>query len=228
MRTYHRYGVYYAPPAGSALARFGAAWLGWDAEAAREVAHPEVPGLDVATLTATPRKYGFHATLKPPFRLAEGQDATVLADAVAHLAGRLAPVEVPPLALRRLGRFLALVPSHPSPDLARLAAACVTKLDRFRAPADAPELARRRRAGLTPHQERNLLAWGYPYVLDDFRFHLTLSGALTEDTARAAQAVLAPLTAPFCDAPLVVREICLFGERTDGRFHLVHRYPLTG
>lgn len=228
MPDYHRHAVYYTPPAGSALGRFGAAWLGWDAAAGAEVAHPDIAGLDVAALTQTPRKYGFHGTLKPPFRLAGGASATDLARAVAALAGRLAPLEAPPLALRRLGRFVALVPAQPSAALGALAAACMTELDAFRAPPDAGELARRRRGGLTPAQEKNLRDWGYPYVLHEFRFHLTLSGALDDARAEATLAALEPLTARFREVPLPVREICLFGERADGRFELAHRYPLTG
>jgi hypothetical protein len=89
-------------------------------------------------------------------------------------------------------------------------------------------MARRRAAGLTPAQERNLIEWGYPYVLDEFRFHLTLTGSLADPEAEAAMAALSPLTEPLCRDALAVREICLFGEREDGFFEIVRRYRLTG
>ena len=204
MDGYLRYAIYYAPPAGSALARFGAAWLGWDAEAEAEIPHPSMDGLDVRALTATPRKYGFHGTLKPPFRLAGGTGGTgpeALAGAVAEFAARQRGFDGPPLALRRIGRFVALVPSAACPELAALAGDCVRDLDRFRAPPDQSELDRRRRAGLSGRQEANLERWGYPYVMDDFRFHLTLTGALEEGVAyRVLDALRAP-TRPLCNRP---------------------------
>ena len=228
MRGHVRFAVYYAPPAGSDLARFGAAWLGWDAEAEAEVAHPPAGGLDVASMTAAPRKYGFHGTLKPPFRLAEGTDPDQLDASVRSLADTWTTFDAPPLALRRIGRFVALVPSAPDRHLSDLAAACVRDLDDFRAPPDKRELERRRRTGLSGAEETNLLRWGYPYVMDSFRFHLTLTGALDPMVAEDTIRVLTPQTRPFCQGPLPVREICLFGERPTGRFHLIRRYPLRG
>ncbi|MEO1491279.1 MAG: DUF1045 domain-containing protein [Pseudomonadota bacterium] len=226
MSNYQRYALYYAPPSGSALARFGASWLGWDVEAGAGVSHPDVNGFDVAAATETPRKYGFHGTMKPPFRLADGSDADGLAEAVATLASAVPAFEAPPLALRRLGPFLALVPSAPSASLADLAGRCVMDLDRFRAPQGEAELAKRRANGLTAEQDALLLQWGYPYVLSEFRFHLTLTGRLDDATAEHAIDVLSPLTAPLCTEPMPVREICLCGEAQDGRFRLIHRYAL--
>lgn len=226
MDAYNRYSIFYAPGAGSDLARFGADWLGWDAETGHETAHPEIQGVDVAAATSTPCKYGFHGTLKPPFRLARGTDRLGLEQAVAELAGKTPTFTMPVLELRRLGRFLALVPSAPSPALSSLAAACVQELDNFRAPADEAELTRRRKAGLTATQEVNLQRWGYPYVLDEFRFHLTLTGALSDP--EEIETALGPLVAPFTNDPMAVDQICLFGEATDGRFRILRRFPLTG
>jgi hypothetical protein len=165
MTGYDRYAIYYAPPPG-ALADFAAHWLGWDAATGRAVAHPWVQGLprDVAELTETPRKYGFHGTIKPPFRLAVGQDAESLHRATADLAARLTPVTLNGLALHRLGGFLALTPEGDASALATLAAEVVTELDAFRAPPDAAEIVRRRPDRLTPRQRALLDRWGYPYV----------------------------------------------------------------
>lgn len=223
MRACRRYAVYYAPEPGP-FAAFGAAWLGWDAEAGRAVPHPDVPGLDVAALTRTPRKYGFHGTLKPPFR--PTGDVSALPGAIDRLARTIPRFAAPPLRLSRIGPFLALVPSAPCPALEALAAACVRSLDAFRAPPAEAELAKRRAAGLSPRQEALLAAWGYPHVLDEFRFHLTLTGALDETACDAAEAALRPLVAPFCAAPMPVTAITLFGEAEDGRFHILRRFPL--
>ena len=229
MTGYDRYAIYYAPPPG-ALADFAARWLGWDAATARDVAHPWVPGLprDVAGLTETPRKYGFHGTLKPPFRLAVGQDAEALHRAAIELAARLAPVTLNGLALHRLGGFLALTPEGDASALATLAAAVVTGLDGFRAPPDAAEIARRRPERMSPRQRDLLDRWGYPYVLDEFRFHLTLTGDLPPDEAHQVEAALAPVIAPLLPRPFVVDQLCLFGQAADGRFRILHRYTLSG
>lgn len=220
--SYTRFAVYYLPAPG-ALAAFGAEWLGWDVERGAHASQPDVPGLD--DITMTPRKYGFHGTLKPPFRLAEGTTFEGLTEAVEAMAQGCAPAQAPGLRLARLGNFLALVPEGDQSGIARVAAACVTELDAFRAPAGEAELARRRKAGLSARQEELLRQWGYPYVLEEFRFHLTLSGRLEGDTdwEAIAAAHLPPLPAPF-----EMSEVALTGERADGRFELIQRYALTG
>ncbi len=226
--TFTRYAIYYAPPHAADWSRFGASWLGWDMEAGTEVAHPAIDGLDVAAITATPRKYGLHATMKPPMRLAEGASRAELEAACAALAASRPPVTLDGLHLARLGRFLALRPSGDEGALVALAAACVRDLDAFRAPAPKAELARRRAAGLSPEQERNLTDWGYPYVMDQFRFHITLTGKLPKGQLPAVAEALQEQLIPLLPTPFVISDLALMGEDTDGRFHLLHRYALTG
>ena len=228
MTDYTRYAVYYAPPEGSGLARFGAEWLGWDAASGTPIAHPDC-NLDVATITAAPRKYGFHGTLTAPLRLADGADPGSLSHAIQELTKSIAPFQTAPLRLRKIGAFLALVPAEASQALNALHATCIRELIHFRAPASEAELAKRRANRLTPAQDALLLRWGYPFVLEEFRFHLTLSGKLDKETASGVEAVLQDLTAPFCAAPFEINEIALFGERaSDGQFEIIRRYPLTG
>lgn len=227
MEDFTRFAVYYAPEPG-ALADFAAGWLGWDPVAGARCPYPEIAGLPrpVAEITATPRKYGFHGTLKPPFRLTGSREA--LESDLAALAARMAPIELDGLALHRLGGFLALTPEGDLAPLEALAAETVRALDSHRAPAPEAELARRRNAGLSPRQEGYLLQWGYPYVMEEFRFHLTLSGKLPGDEADAVAAALEPVLAPILPRPFRIGELCLFGEDGEGMFHLVHRYALTG
>ncbi|MGR3468812.1 MAG: DUF1045 domain-containing protein [Shimia sp.] len=222
--SYARFAVYYVPAPGP-LAAFGARWLGWDIHEGEPAPLFDVAGLEAAT--ATPRKYGFHGTLKPPFRLREGRTVAQLRDATAQVAATLPPAECGGLELATLGRFLALVPTEPQEGLARVAAACVEGLDPFRAPPTEAELARRRAAGLSPRQEARLLRWGYPYVMEEFRFHLTLTGRLERDMLADWQAVVRATLPPLPER-FVVDHITLCGERADGRFEVLHRYPLTG
>ncbi len=207
------------------MADFGAVWLGWDVARGCPADQLDIAGLD--GVTETPRKYGFHGTLKPPFRLAEGCRLADLQDAVADLASRLGPATCGPLGLTKLGRFLALVPAAPTDDLAKLAAACVIELDSFRAPASEEELARRRATNLDAVQDANLTQWGYPNVLDAFRFHLTLTGSLASEEIAHWQAVLSA-NLPSLAHPFIVTELALVGERADGQFEVIHRYSLTG
>lgn len=223
-----RYAIYYAPEAGSPLWRFGSAWLGWDAETGEVPPRPDVADLpgDALDLTTSPRRYGFHGTLKPPFALAEGTDAAGLLAAATKMAAGIAPFEAPPLGLHASGRFASLRLSAPSPDMAALAMTCVEALDAFRAPPSEAELARRRLNPLSPEHEAMLARWGYPYVGEGFRFHLTLSSALAPEDLAATAAALAPHVAPFCAAPLPVGGVALFGDPGDGApFRLLRRLP---
>ena len=221
--SYTRFAVYYLPPAG-ALAAFGAAWLGWDLATGRVADQFSLPDLD--DVTVTPRKYGFHATLKPPFRLKPPQSAADLAKALERLAATCAPAASEGLQLSRLGGFLALTPVGQSDEIARVAAQCVVDLDPFRAAPSEAELARRR-AGLSARQTALLARWGYPYVMEEFGFHLTLTGRLAPETRAGWRAAL-EARLPVLPAPFVLDEIALVGEREDGRFELIQRYPLTG
>lgn len=227
MTRFRRHAIYWAPPAGSAFARFGASWLGWDAETGQPISAP-CQHAAAPHLVAEPRRYGFHATLKPPLRLAEGMAESALESAVAKLAASVAPFQIPALRTARMGSRVALVSSASSAPLDRLAARAVTELDEFRAAPDAAELAKRRAVGLSPRQERMLMRWGYPFVLDEFRFHLTLTNRLPAETLGPTFARLTELTAPFCHAPLPITEICLFGEDDAGFFHIYRRFPLSG
>ncbi len=223
MDSMKRYAIYYAPEPGP-FAEAAAIWLGYDPALGEAVAQPDLP--DVATLTDEPRKYGFHGTLKAPFRLADSVDSSTLSGAVAKLAKTLPALTMPGLQMLSLDGFLALVPLGDTAALTQLAADVVERLDTFRAPLTAAEIARRRPERLTPRQYHLLNQFGYPYVMEEFGFHLTLSGRLTAPQ----HAVLRPQAeahfAPVLPTPFRLTELCLFGEAMDGRFHLLHRYPL--
>lgn len=225
-----RFALYFVPPEADRWAQVAAAWLGWDIVAGRAVAQPDWSGLPrpAEEITRTPRRYGLHATLKPPFRLADGAERAALEEACARLAGSRPPVTLGGLTLGRMGRFAALQPAGEAEALNALAAACVTELDAFRAPPGEEELARRRAARLTERQERNLVHHGYPYVLDDFRFHLTLTGRLPDPDLAGVLDVLDRELAPHLPAPLAIHDIALAGEDEAGRFHLLDRYALAG
>jgi putative phosphonate metabolism protein len=227
MAEWRRYAVYAAP--GGALAEAAHGWLGWDAYTGQPRPHPDVGSLPrpLADLTEAPRKYGFHATLKAPFRLAPGADGAALDWAVAALAARLAPAEAPGLRLAEVEGFLALIPEGDGAALSALAARAVEGLDVFRAPLTPDEVARRRPDRLSARQRVLLDRWGYPYVMEEFAFHLTLTGSLRPGEAAPVMAALRGYL-PLLPQPFTVDALALFGEAEDGRFHLLSRHPLTG
>ncbi|MEM8578592.1 MAG: DUF1045 domain-containing protein [Pseudomonadota bacterium] len=221
-----RYAVYHTAAPHSALAAFGAAWLGWDSAAGQRVPHLDVPGLDVAALTQRPRKYGFHGTIKAPFRLAPGRRAAELADDLDCLTARAAPVRLDGLHLARLGRFLALVPVGEDAALRALAAQAVTALDHLRAPLSEAERAKYAARRLRPEEAALLERWGYPFVMEAFRFHMTLTGPLADD--RAVMDALAPHVAALPLRPYTIDALTMMGEAPDGQFHEIARFALRG
>lgn len=229
-----RYAVYFAPAGDTALWRAGCRWLGRDMDRPDSGADPLPPheaaraGLSREgwmTATAEARRYGFHATLKPPFALADGCDLSDLDTALARFAAHRRAFAGPMLRITRLDGFLALCPMAPDSGLDALAADCVRTFDAFRRPSSPEDLARRRARGLSPRQETMLETWGYPYVMDDFRFHMTLTGRLDDD---AAGRLIPLLEGVFADAladRLAVDGVSLCRERVPGEaFETVRRY----
>lgn len=214
-----RHALYYAPPAAHPLWRAGCAWLGRDPADPDDLRAPPPE-------RGAPWRYGFHATLKPPMRLLDHGEAALLA-AIEALATATPAFAMPALEVAPLSDFLALRPraalarEHP---LWRLADACVRELDAWRAPPDAAETARRRAPDSDAEQLTLLARWGYPHVLQRWRFHLTLSDR--EPSAALADAARQHFAAALA-VPLHCEELCLFVEPAPGApFQLRRRFRL--
>jgi hypothetical protein len=223
-----RYAIYWAPHEDSALGAFGRRWF--DPGGARSNAVPGFSRERLRALTAASRNYGFHATLKAPFRLASATSPEELCAALEAFARRQATAEAPPLRLTAIGAFLALVPRAPTPAVDRLAARCVRALDAFRAPPSHSEMAHRRAAGLSPRQAALLARWGYPHVMEQFRFHLTLTDPITGRAERCAiMNRILPLVTAFGRWPLRIDDICLYRQDAPGHaFVIAQRFRLRG
>lgn len=225
-----RYAVFFAPGTETALGRFGNAWLGFDPATGADLERPALAGVDGgAALEAirTPARYGFHGTLKPPFLLAAGTSLSDLEDAIEDLVQNHMAFDLGRFEVRALGQFLAFVPVLPPSALDDLAAACVRVLDGFRAAPSEDELARRRQAGLTPRQEDLLVRWGYPYVFDQFRFHLTLTGPMPTEAQDRFLSALRGAAGDALAAPVRVNDVALFEDPGNGgRFRLRRRFAL--
>lgn len=215
-----RHAVYYAPLHGSLFHDLGSRWVGRDAFTGAACTHPDVAG--IAVVTADPRRYGFHATLKPPFALRETVTDEALLRAVAALAAAQESFTVA-LKVGVLDQFLALVPREPQTPVQRLAEVAVRELDGFRQPPSDDELARRRRSELTPSQERHLAEWGYPYVFGDFRFHMTLTERLPPSDIERFRAAAEAHFAPVLAEPVAIDGLSLFTEASRGAAFIATR-----
>ena len=228
--AYPRYAIYYAPAPESELNRFGAHLLGYDAHSGDDLPFPD--GVTQTTpdwrdLSQDPRKYGFHATLKAPMALAPGTTEAELVAACESFADTARPIPVIKPVVDSISGFIAVIPAAPSAELERLAADCTRAFDSFRTPLTPEDRARRNPARLTPRQCEYLDRWGYPYVMEEFRFHMTLTGRLP--TARRED-VLAMLRGRFSATglkTLAIDTIALFRQQTpDSRFRIIERWKL--
>ncbi len=224
---YQRYAVYYAPEEGSALARFSASWLGYDPATGEAVERPKVDGLPepVETLTTSPARYGFHGTLKAPFRLAEGVKAQAVDAALAEFCASEQAVAPLPMHIESMRGFVSLRPAVPVPEFNAQAFRIVQHFEPFRAPLNEAEIARRLRSKLSDRQRALLEQWGYPLVDDEFRFHLTLTVRQTPEASARIIEALSPHVAPLLAQPLPILSLCLFGDPGEGRpFRLLRRH----
>jgi putative phosphonate metabolism protein len=215
-----RYAVYFAPDKYAPWREFGARWLGRDEYDNSVLPQPALDGMPpqgFSQITQEPRRYGFHATLKAPMRLAAGCDETSLMRRLNTLAATLKPVALGPLRVAALGDFVALVPAAEPAGLQALAAACVRELDDLRAPLGDADRARRRTDLLDARGIELLDLYGYPHVMERFRFHMTLTGPVDAATAQKVIQAVAPQVARLnTSAPLSLDRLCLFIERAPG------------
>lgn len=226
-----RYAIYFTPPSELPLTRAASSWLGRDAVTGVSLPHAQVAGLtrrELSCFTASPRRYGFHATLKAPFRLAEHATADALWQMAERFCSDVEPVMVPTPRIESLGAFFAVTPADSTNALNAFAARVVAVFDKFRAPLSERELQRREPDRLSTVQLCNLQNWGYPYVFDEFRFHMTLTGPVdTADRARVGTA----LDQHFAEAlsyPLKIDRIAIYRELEDGApFELQEVFELT-
>jgi len=207
-----------------------AEWLGRDAFSGADLPQAPVEGFDAASLadlTADPRRYGFHATLKAPFALKEGVTEDDLLSAFDEACATHSAFDIPGVTISRIGPFFALVPSQPSATLNAFAANMVEAFEPLRAPLSEVDIARRKPERMSDVQRQHLLKWGYPYVFEEFRFHMTLTGPVPEDQAAAMAEALHRHFHAFNGCPVSIDGLALFSEPERGAPFIVHsRQPL--
>jgi len=227
MANFPRYAIYYASAPGSALDRFGAAMLGYDAYGGCDLPFPGGVPPDWRDLTEDPRKYGFHATLKAPMTLADGKTEADVTAACEAFAGAPRPIPIIEPVVDSISGFIAVIPATPSAELQQLAAEATREFDSFRAPLTPEARARRNPANLSPRQCDYLDRWGYPYVMEEFRFHMTLTGRLEASRRETVMAMLRERFAQIDLARLAIDRIALLRqESATSRFAIIGHWPL--
>lgn len=226
-----RYAIYFTPQPSTALAQFGASVLGYDSSIGASVTRIALNGIIAAALeaaTMAPRKYGFHATLAAPFHLDGKHTEGGLLEAMDRFCDQSRVASLGLLRVKALGEFIALTPDAAS-SVDELARQCVTFFDAFRAPLGPDDIARRSNGRLTPRQQAYLTRWGYPYVFDDFRFHMTLTGSLGAEEKSHFLAALTDAFAPLGGQNYGVDAVSLM-RQADPRscFKVIARKDLRG
>jgi putative phosphonate metabolism protein len=230
MGNFPRYAIYYAPAPGSVLDRFGADLLGYDAYRGDDLPFPgdlTSARPDWRELTQDPRKYGFHATLKAPMALAPGRTEAELAAACEFFAATARSIPVIEPVVDSISGFIAVVPAQPSKELLQFIADVTSEFDSFRALLTPQDRARRNPEKLTPRQREYLDRWGYPYVMEEFRFHMTLTGRLDPERREPVMAMLRDRFAAIDLKTLALDRIALFRQdAADSRFRIIKHYVL--
>jgi Protein of unknown function (DUF1045) len=235
-RKRYRYAVYFTPRENTPWARAGSQWLGRCIYSGRPYEPPIIEGMTAAefrALTQTPCRYGWHATLKAPFRLAVNQQAVTeatLIDAIRELASSMRAFTLPRLKAGVFRNFIALRVDGDQKRINAVARTCVTSLHHFAHGLNEQDFKRMRHANLSAEQDRLLLQWGYPWVLDQFQFHMSLSGSIDGLDLETRWALLNAARTHFSiQENCRVDQICLFCEPAPNEpFVLIERFDLLG
>jgi hypothetical protein len=225
-----RYAICFTPPMGDPLSAAAASWLGRSVYSGEAVELPSIAGLAVSEMafyTAVPRRFGFHAMIMAPFRLKPDMDEAQLLKAMMLFTSGETPFQIERLEVARLSQCWGLMPEVPSQSMHLLAARVLQALDRFRAPLSEDDIERADPDRLTAPQFTNLHRWGDPHVMDEYRFHMPLTGPLNADVGRRVEAPLRGLFEPLLTEPLLIGSLALFIEHEPGAPMRVHsQHPL--
>lgn len=214
-----RYAIYFTPPQGHAFTVTASRWLGRDAFSNASIEQAPVAGFspdEIKDLTADPRRYGFHATLKAPFGLKDGETQDSLMEGFEQFCANTKTFDIPKVIVDQLGPFFAVVPDQVYPALQDFTASVVQYFERFRAPLSDADMARRKPEKLSERQRQLLEQWGYPYVMEEFRFHMTLTGPVDAEQSPAMRDTLEKTFAEFTHGALPVSGLGLFVEESRG------------
>lgn len=224
-----RYAIYYTLPKENELYQKVSSWLGHDVYGTKEKQNsfefPEalVPFRQYNNKASV---YGFHATLKAPFRLAEGLSRHQLEYSLEKFCTLRKPFECGKMSIVEIGNFLAFSHQSYCQKMELLAQDCVKTFEDFRAPLNNAEIARRKPESLTKKQKQLLNLWGYPYVMEEFKFHMTLTNKIYDGNLQACHAALNDYFSPYLSQSFVVDRVYLYHQPSPTeKFYIINSFP---
>lgn len=227
--SYERYAIYYVPHYETELAEFGKTWFGYDLSEGDTDRNLYGLSADlVREVTRQPARYGLHATLKAPFNLDEGCSLEQLLQKTEQFCKKRKKFSLGNLKIGWHGNTMVLVEGQHDHRINQFASRCVLDFEDFRAPLTVKERTRRLEQNLNLHQRLMLEELGYPYVLSEFRFHITLTKNMTEDEKVQVVPALQPVLNSILGNPCDIDGIAIVGDPGNNQpFQMIEYFELS-
>ncbi len=237
MKKYSRFAIYYAPPKGSVLEEFGKYWFGWDPLVAKFINNKQrinylnrfgiknLKSIDNNILMA--KKYGFHGTLIPPFKLNNNYNRKKLFKKIEVVAKKYKKFNFYKFKLKKIDNFYAFVQSKKNNNINKLSNRLVRELFKFRSPLTKKEIDRRNPSKLSKLQLSILYKWGYPYLMSQFNFHMTLASEVSGNKLYFELKKIEKNKEIILNETNDFDKIYIFGENQKGMFENLENFSLS-
>ena len=237
MKKYSRYAIYYAPPKESSLEEFGRYWFGWDPLNAKLINNKQrinylngfgiknLKNIDKNVLIA--KKYGFHGTLIPPFKLNKNYSTNLLFKKTEDIAKKFKKFKFYKFKLKKMNNFYAFVQNKKNNNINKLSNRLVRELFKFRSPLTKKEIDRRNPSKLSKLQLNILYKWGYPYLMSEFNFHMTLASEVTGNKLYLELKKIERNKEIILNEINNFDKIYIFGENQKGMFENLENFSLS-
>lgn len=237
MKKYSRYAIYYAPPKESNLEEFGRYWFGWDPLNAKLINNKQrinylngfgiknLKNIDKNVLIA--KKYGFHGTLIPPFKLNKNYSTNLLFKKTEDIAKKFKKFKFYKFKLKKINNFYAFVQNKKNNNINKLSNRLVRELFKFRSPLTKKEIDRRNPSKLSKLQLNILHKWGYPYLMSEFNFHMTLASEVTGNKLYFELKKIEKNKEIILNEINNFDKIYIFGENQKGMFENLENFSLS-
>ena len=236
MTNYKRVAIYFLPKKNSSLENFGKNLLGRDINKKKKISLTRRQKYfisrgftffdELKDYCEQPAKYGFHATLKAPFRLKRNVKTKNFYDVISHIAAQHSRFKIQGLKIVYSKKFTFITSRKPNKLLINLENDLVKHLDTFRAELNKKEIKKRIPDSLTFKQNKYLKEWGYPFVFDQFKFHMTLMNQNNNKLSNKQKLELEKLIYKISNNVIEFNEISLLGENKNGHFEEIKRFKL--
>ena len=237
MKKYSRYAIYYAPPKESSLEEFGRYWFGWDPLNAKLINNKHRINylnrfgiknlINIDKNVLIPKKYGFHGTLIPPFKLNKNYSTNTLFKKTEEIAKKFKKFKFYKFKLKKINNFYAFVQNKKNNNINKLSNRLVRELFKFRSPLTKKEIDRRNPSKLSKLQLSILYKWGYPYLMSEFNFHMTLASEVTGNKLYSELKKIEKNKEIILNEINNFDKIYIFGENQKGMFENLENFSLS-